>query len=737
MEHGTGLTESQCEELHERGYLILPGLLPRVAIQPLTDDLAAAVEQAVEQLVIWERLDPAATFVDEPFDRRLATVAAELDEESLAWLWRRLHSKRHKTAGMYALRTHPALLDAVESVIGPEILAHPQTVLRVKLPEHDPADVPWHQDDEYLAEEIGDTVILNLWIPLATARRENGCLEVIAGSHRQSVPHRLKTSIPGVVAYRGINDEDLPDGERLTCEMQPGDALMIMERVAHRSLPNTSSTVRWSLDTRYCRTGVPTGRSYVPGFVARSRKHPESVTRNHRQWVSLLLAAGVNPGETGEPAPLSDANRLHGEWRTDTPRAELAPRTRIEAGADGEQELVLEGTGDLHAFGCWHRPVRLVPGCWYRASVQARPENLERPGLSVFAQCAGHFLTPRPMLSSEQRTATADTLSLECTFRHEPHPSEHERMELYLRAAPAGRIAWSRAVVTQVPQPPARIARIATIRFGEPPAPLTMAEQRERMAAKLDQAGSMGVDIAALTEFSPVQGVPERAYGSWADAAEPVPDGPVCRVLAEAARRHRMHVIAGVICRRGPHVFNTAVLFDRSGELLGCYDKTHLTFGELRAGISCGTEYPVFDLDVGRVALHICYDEWFPEVARYYAHLGAEILFLPVAGGKPITWRTRALDNRLYFVAAATGPPSMIIDSSGAIIAEIHGDGVACADIDLGDRQTNVYRDPTLSRGMPYIAPQMRMTTDDRLLVDLHRLMYDASGDTTAPDPPK
>ena len=694
MEHGTGMTESQCAELHERGYLILPGLLPRAAIQPLTDDLAAAVEQEVEQLVIWERLDRAATFADEPFDRRLAAVAAELDEESLAWLWRRLHSKRHKTAGMYALRTHPALLDAVESVIGPEILAHPQTVLRVKLPEHEPADVPWHQDDEYLAEDIGDTVILNLWIPLATARRENGCLEVIAGSHRQSVPHRLKTSIPGVVAYRGINDEDLPDGERVTCEMQPGDALMTMERVAHRSLPNTSSTVRWSLDTRYCRLGAPTGRSSVPGFVARSRKHPESVTRNHRQWVSLLLAAGLNPGETGEPAPLSDANRLHGEWRTDTPRTELTPRARIQAGEDSEQELVLEGTGDLHAFGCWHRSVRLVPGCWYRASVQARPENIERPGLSVFAQCAGHFLTPRPLLPSEHKTAPADTLSLECTFRHEPHPSEHERMELYLRAAPTGRIAWSRAVVTQIPQPPARIARIATIRFGEPPAPLSMAEQRERMAAKLDQAGSMGVDIAALTEFSPVQGVPERAYGSWADAAEPVPDGPVCRVLAEAARRHRMHVIAGVICRRGRHVFNTAVLFDRSGELLGCYDKTHLTFGELRAGISCGTEYPVFDLDVGRVALHICYDEWFPEVARYYAHLGAEILFLPVAGGKPITWRTRALDNRLYFVAAATGPPSMIIDSSGVIIAEIHGDGVACADIDLGDRQTNVVPRP-------------------------------------------
>lgn len=725
MEQRTGLTKSQCEELHERGFLIIRGLLPQEALQPLTDDLAAAVEQAIEQLVIWKRLDPAATFPEEPFDRRLAVVAAELDEDSLSWIWRRLHTKRHKTAGMYTLRTYPALLDAVDSVIGPEILAHPQTILRVKLPEHDPADVPWHQDDEYLGEEIGDTVILNMWIPLTAARRENGCLEVIAGSHRQSIPHRLKTEIPGVVAYRGINDEELPDGERVTCEMLPGDAIMTMEQVAHRSLPNKSSAVRWSLDTRYCRLGVPTGRSTVPGFVARSRENPESVTRNHRQWVGLLLDADVNPSESGDPNPPPGTNCLHGEWQTETPRTELKPRTKLQTGADGEEELLIVGNGDVHAIGCWHRSVSLVPGCWYRATVQAVPENIQRPNLSVFAQCAGHFLTPRQMLTAEQRKAPAEALSLECTFRHEPNASEHERMELYLRASPTGQISWSRAWVAQIPRPQERIARIATIRFDEPSSPLTMAEQRDRIAMKLDQAGSMGTDIAVLTEFTPVQGVPEHVYGSWTNAAEPIPDGPTCQVLANAARSHNMYVIAGIICQRGQHVFNTAVLFDRSGELLGYYDKTHLTFGELRAGISCGTEYPVFDLDVGRVALHICYDEWFPEVARYYAHRGAEILFLPVAGGKPITWRTRALDNHLYFVAAATGPPSMIIDSSGAVIAEVHGDGVAYAKIDLDNRKTNWYGDSTLTRGMPYIAPQMRMTTDDQLLTDLHNSMYD------------
>ena len=124
----------------------------------------------------------------------------------------------------------------------------------------------------------------------------------------------------------------------------------------------------------------------------------------------------------------------------------------------------------------------------------------------------------------------------------------------------------------------------------------------------------------------------------------------------------------------------------------------------------------MFDLDFGRVGVHICYDEWFPEVARYYAHQGVEILFLPVAGGKPITWRTRALDNGVYFVSASINPPSMVISSSGAILAETHDDGVACADLNLDVRPVNWYIDPTLSYGMPCIVPQMRNCLEDRLV---------------------
>jgi len=219
-----------------------------------------------------------------------------------------------------------------------------------------------------------------------------------------------------------------------------------------------------------------------------------------------------------------------------------------------------------------------------------------------------------------------------------------------------------------------------------------------------------------------VVGVPESSFGLHYTVAEPVPTGPVCSILSAKAARYAMYVIAGVLENRNGYLYNTAVIFDRGGRLAGQYDKTHPTMGEMYSGFSCGASYPVFDLDFGRIGIHICYDEWFPEVSRLFAHKGAEILFLPVAGGKPITWRTRAMDSNLYFVSSSITPPSMIIDSSGRILAETHGGGVVSADLDLDRREVNYYRDPTVSFGMPGLAPEMRNVLDDRLTAELAQL---------------
>jgi len=414
----------------------------------------------------------------------------------------------------------------------------------------------------------------------------------------------------------------------------------------------------------------------------------------------------ANPGFLGQ----SDG------WTFVTPRPELAPGHSVRDGAAGRR-LAITATGDKHAFGCWRGEAKLEVGEWYRATVRVKAKGVENPSLSVFAQAADHFLVPRG--------AWSDETILEQVFKHsvEGNPCW---FEVYLRAAESGEIEFREPRVVRAPAPEPRIVRVATARFGEAPRGLTVEGQRERIIARLDQAGALKPDIVCLPEFCPITGVDKEHYESVENMAEEVPGGAMSRMLSDKAKEYGMHVMAGVIERDGKHVFNTGALFDRRGEFVGVYRKTHPMFAENQMGISSGDSYPVFDLDFGRVAVHICYDEWFPEVSRYYAHHGAEILFLLVAGGKPITWRTRALDNAMYFVSSSVNPPSMIINSTGEILAETHGDGVAFADLDLNYRQVNWYRDPTFAYSMPCIVPQMRNTVDHELIDGLAKALREA-----------
>ena len=135
------------------------------------------------------------------------------------------------------------------------------------------------------SEEAPDTLIVNLWIPLVDARVEHGCMEMIRGTQSgQLLAHDGQTVLPDGRLNAGIKEENLPPGEVVAGELNVGDVLLTAERLVHRSLPNTSSIVRWSVDTRYSALGLPTGRADVPGFVARSQQHPERVARSADDW---------------------------------------------------------------------------------------------------------------------------------------------------------------------------------------------------------------------------------------------------------------------------------------------------------------------------------------------------------------------------------------------------------------------------------------------------------------------
>jgi ectoine hydroxylase-related dioxygenase (phytanoyl-CoA dioxygenase family) len=213
----------------------------------------------------------------------MARLHAAMTEGDASDLWRAAHGKNQKTAGMFAIITHPSLLDIVESVIGPEILAHPQFNSRAKLPHHQATVVPWHQDLGYLHPDADATFMVNFWVPLVDAPLESGPLQVIPGSHRWGlIPHSH------VDGYLGIPEAELPPHTVVDCPMQVGDLLLIQHKTVHRSTPNRSDRVRWSLDLRYSDPAQPTGRDEVPGFIARSRKNPAAVAGSHNEWLALF-----------------------------------------------------------------------------------------------------------------------------------------------------------------------------------------------------------------------------------------------------------------------------------------------------------------------------------------------------------------------------------------------------------------------------------------------------------------
>ena len=286
----SGLTQQQLAFFREEGYLLVEDAIDPSVSQRLRAELDEGIDAFARAELAHGRLSDA--HAEEPFERRLHLLALQLaDPAPMLALGR----GKQRTPGMFQIYTCPSLLDIVESVIGPEVLAHPQFNIRAKRPYQDEGVVPWHQDLGYLQPDAAETFMVNFWIPLVDATRENGCMEVIAGSHRAPLlDHEHGMGPAG--NFKGVIDEQLPDGEHVLCPVRVGGVLLTQHKTMHRSLPNVSDHIRWSLDLRYSHPELPTGRQGVPGFIARSRRDPESVCRSAEEWVRIVESANVPNG---------------------------------------------------------------------------------------------------------------------------------------------------------------------------------------------------------------------------------------------------------------------------------------------------------------------------------------------------------------------------------------------------------------------------------------------------------
>lgn len=218
----------------------------------------------------------------------------------------------------------------------------------------------------------------------------------------------------------------------------------------------------------------------------------------------------------------------------------------------------------------------------------------------------------------------------------------------------------------------------------------------ERLATLIAEAARQGARLVVAPEMA-TTGYIFSSPGEIASLVEPVP-GPTTAVLGELAREHGIYLVLGLpeVDAATGFFYNTAVLINPQGEVVGRYRKTHAFPPDTRWAVDGDLGFPVFPTAVGRLGMAICMDADYFETARLLALAGAEVVAFPSnwLGHAPSNvWRARALENGLYWVAAdrwgsergtTFAGGSCIIDPRGQVLAfRERGDGLVLAEIDL------------------------------------------------------
>jgi len=224
-------------------------------------------------------------------------------------------------------------------------------------------------------------------------------------------------------------------------------------------------------------------------------------------------------------------------------------------------------------------------------------------------------------------------------------------------------------------------------------------------------AAAEGATLIALPEYFCFMG---RADTDKLAIAETPGQGPIQRMLSEAAQEHGVWLIGGTLPMKSPdpqRVLNSCCVFAPDGSLAARYDKIHLfrferdsggvreSYDEGRA-ILAGSEPMACDAAGLRLGLSVCYDLRFPELYRALMVPPCDLLSVPSAftcttgqAHWELLLRARAIENQCYVIAPAQGGRhengrrtwghSMVVDPWGEVLAvRPEGEGVVLAELD-------------------------------------------------------
>ena len=163
---------------------------------------------------------------------------------------------RHKSHLLFTwlddLIRHPRILDAVEDVLGPDILCWSSSFF-IKEPR-DPGFVSWHQDSTYWGLSSPD--VTTVWLAFTPANDVNGCMKFVPGTHKLQVAHRDTFNKDNLLTRGQEIAVEVDEDKAVLAELKPGQASLHHVLLFHGSAPNRSNDRRIGFAIRYVPTYV-------------------------------------------------------------------------------------------------------------------------------------------------------------------------------------------------------------------------------------------------------------------------------------------------------------------------------------------------------------------------------------------------------------------------------------------------------------------------------------------------
>ena len=191
---------------------------------------------------------------------------------------------------LYDLARHPRILDAVERILGPDVLVWSTGFFNKEA--HDPSYVSWHQDSTYWGLDPPD--IVSSWLAFTPSRRANGCMRVVPGTHSLGqIGHDDSFAEHNLLSRGQEVALEVDEGQAVDVELQPGEASLHHVRIVHGSNPNPTAVPRIGFVVRYAAAHCRQIGGRVPAALVRGEDrygHFDPLPRPRKEFDPAALA---------------------------------------------------------------------------------------------------------------------------------------------------------------------------------------------------------------------------------------------------------------------------------------------------------------------------------------------------------------------------------------------------------------------------------------------------------------